>query len=92
MRSSFRRWVVGVAAAATMGIAYQTACMSFGGDQLLSTIDFCFVFDCQNGILGGVIDPCAGNSTTTTTTTNDNTTITTVDNLFIDCPTPTTDQ
>jgi len=25
---------------------------------LLSSGDFCFIFDCQNGILGGTIDPC----------------------------------
>ena len=82
MRSTFRRWAVGVAAVATMGAAYQTGCMSFGGDQLLSTIDFCFVFDCQNGILGGVIDPCAGN-TATSSSSDENTPS---GNLFIDCP------
>ncbi len=77
--TSIRRWAVGVAAMATMGAAYQTGCMAFGGDQLLSTIDFCFVFDCQNGILGGVIDPCAG-------VNGSGDDVGRTGNLFIDCP------
>lgn len=35
-------------------------CISFTAEALLETADFCFIFDCQNGILGGTIDPCTG--------------------------------
>jgi hypothetical protein len=85
MRSTFRRWAVGVAATATMGVAYQTGCMSFAGDQFLATVDFCFVFDCQNGILGGVFDPCSGtNPRSNPTGSVDDDTVS--GNLFIDCP------
>lgn len=28
------------------------------GDTALSSINFCFVFDCQNGAIGGLIDFC----------------------------------
>lgn len=37
-----------------------TGCSSFIGESGLTSTDFCFIFDCQNGILGGTIDPCAG--------------------------------
>ena len=29
-----------------------------GADQALRSIDFCFLFDCQNGALGGLVQPC----------------------------------
>lgn len=35
-----------------------TGCMSFLAESSLVAADFCFIFDCQNGILGGTIDPC----------------------------------
>lgn len=35
-----------------------TGCMSFFAESALSTADFCFIFDCQNGIFGGTVDPC----------------------------------
>ncbi len=73
-------WVLCIAAAVTMGALRQTACIAFGAEELLRTVDFCFVFDCQNGLFGGVVDPCPdplvdpldGTST----------------NLFVDCPDP----
>ncbi len=37
-----------------------TGCMSFTAESGLTSTNFCFIFDCQNGILGGTIDPCAG--------------------------------
>ncbi len=37
-----------------------TSCTSYMMKSALTTADFCFIFDCQNGILGGTIDPCAG--------------------------------
>ena len=36
-----------------------TGCTSYLADSTLVATDFCFIFDCQNGILGGTIDPCA---------------------------------
>ncbi len=37
-----------------------TGCSSYIGESLLVATDMCFIFDCQNGILGGVFDPCSG--------------------------------
>jgi len=37
-----------------------TGCGSYVGQSGLVATDFCFIFDCQNGILGGTIDPCSG--------------------------------
>jgi len=49
-----------------------TNCASYLAESALTATDFCFIFDCQNGILGGTIDPCAsGNG---------------VGPLFADCP------
>ena len=39
--------------------AQSTSCLSFTGESVLSSANFCFIFDCQNGILGGTIDPCS---------------------------------
>jgi len=36
-----------------------TGCAPFLANSALSAVDFCFVFDCQNGILAGTIDPCS---------------------------------
>lgn len=37
-----------------------TSCTSFVGESAFTSTNFCFIFDCQNGILGGTIDPCSG--------------------------------
>ncbi len=34
-------------------------CGSVAGTSAMSAIDFCFMFDCTNGALGGLVDPCA---------------------------------
>jgi len=59
-----------------------TSCMSFLGESTLESANFCFIFDCQNGILGGTIDPCSGIGS------NDNTQEGTVtgEQFFTDCP------
>lgn len=49
-----------------------TGCSSYLGESTFVATDFCFIFDCQNGILGGTIDPCAGSPTQGP--------------LFVDCP------
>ena len=37
-----------------------TGCNSFLGESLFSATNFCFIFDCQNGLLGGTVRPCSG--------------------------------
>lgn len=37
-----------------------TSCASYVGESGLVTADFCFIFDCINGPLGGTLDPCSG--------------------------------
>jgi hypothetical protein len=63
MRARIRR----TAATLTLvlGGAYVMAGTSYGCDthfyeSFVTGVDFCFVFDCQNGALGGTLDPCAG--------------------------------
>ncbi len=65
MRSRYRR--IAVAASLIGGSGFllagpSTGCISYAGDSLLEATNFCFIFDCQNGILGGTIDPCAGDN------------------------------
>ncbi len=35
-----------------------SGCARIAGDTTLTAVNACFIFDCQNGILGGLIDPC----------------------------------
>lgn len=44
-----------------------------GAEGALTSIDFCYIFDCQGGFLGGAIQPC-GDPTTA------------ADDIFVDCP------
>jgi len=59
-----------------------TSCTSFVGESALVATDFCFIFDCQNGILGGTIDPCSGVGSGSSTVEG-----TTQPPFFTDCPT-----
>lgn len=34
-------------------------CARYATNGLSSSIDFCFLLDCQNGFFGGLVDPCA---------------------------------
>ena len=55
-------------------------CGSFGADAAVSSTDMCFMFDCDEGIFGGIIDPCTevgGRGSGTTSGT-----------FFADCPPP----
>jgi hypothetical protein len=88
MRSRRFRWVVGLAMFGVLGALQQLNCVSFGGQEFMRTIDFCFLFDCQNGALGGLLDPCP--STATTTDSSSSTTTVYQPNLFVDCPVTTT--
>jgi hypothetical protein len=41
----------------------------------LTSVDFCYLLDCQNGFLGGAIKPCGDSNLLG-------------DELLVDCPTP----
>ena len=63
MRSRIRRVVPTLGL--LLGGAYLVAGSAYGcgthlGETLFTSADFCFIFDCQNGLLGGSVDPCAG--------------------------------
>lgn len=51
------------------------SCFSFGVDNTLAGTNFCFIFDCQNGFLGGLIQPCGSP-------------LDSRDDIFQDCPAP----
>ena len=76
MRSPHVRRIVGLMVIAAVGMLFNATCIGFAGEQFLRTVDFCFLFDCQNGALGGLIDPCPGTLNSDGSTTN----------LFVDCP------
>lgn len=46
-------------------------CGRFASNTLASSIDFCFLLDCENGFFGGIVDPCG--------------TASTADDLLVDC-------
>lgn len=76
MRKQSRR--IGITAALVISGAYLmagpgTGCLNFAAESAFTTADFCFIFDCQNGILGGTIDPCPDTNFGE-------------DLLFVDCP------
>ena len=33
-------------------------CGQWATDSLLSAVDFCYIFDCDNGFFGGAVQPC----------------------------------
>ncbi len=39
-----------------------TSCSNYLVESAFVTADFCFIFDCQNGIFGGTIEPCGGDN------------------------------
>jgi hypothetical protein len=95
MRSRLQRLILAFAAVAVAGQVFQFNCAGFAGEQFLRVVDFCFLFDCQNGALGGLINPCPNTTSSSTTTSVGGSTTgssTTVDdgvrsdNLFVDCP------
>lgn len=56
-----------------------TSCTSFVGETGITSTDFCFIFDCQNGFFGGTIQPCSGQGSGNQTFQNNLPT-------FADCP------
>lgn len=84
MRSWRRRMMMMGGALAAGGFVLSgpgTSCSSFAGESLLVTADFCFIFDCQNGALGGTITPCSGIGSGSGTVEG-----VTQPSLFTDCP------
>ena len=85
MRTRPRKMIAAISVLAGSGILMSgpgTSCSSFLGETGLVTADFCFIFDCQNGILGGTIDPCSGIGSGNQTGEGQ-----TQQPLFTDCPT-----
>lgn len=85
MRAQYRRISAVVALLGGCGFLLTgpaTTCSSFTGRTALVAADFCFIFDCQNGILGGTIDPCTGMNSGDQTVEGE-----TALPLFTDCPT-----
>ncbi len=63
MRSGARRVLAGaglVLAGAYLMSGMGNGCSMFLAESALTSADFCFIFDCQNGLFGGTVDPCAG--------------------------------
>ena len=60
-RSRRFRMVVLLGVVATGGMLFSgsgLACTSFALDQAQTMVDFCFLFDCQQGAFGGLIEFC----------------------------------
>jgi hypothetical protein len=78
MSRTHSRWTKALAALFGTAILFQVpqgACLSFGGEQTATAVNWCWIIDCQNGIGGGLILPC-GDPTTA------------ADDLLADCPAP----
>ena len=62
MRSRLSRFLAVLALVSATGVVFAGSglgCASMAGGQGLSTFDMCFLFDCQGGALGGLVDPCS---------------------------------
>lgn len=57
--------------------ATRISCRDFWVNGLSTSVDFCYLLDCQNGFFGGLVQPC-GDPTTA------------ADDLLVDCPGTTT--
>jgi len=66
--------------------AYSGGCTEFYTNGVVTSVDFCYLLDCENGFLGGLVDPCGQggllvdcneNVSTTDEETEDTTTTTT---------------
>lgn len=62
-------------------------CASFAGETVLGTVDFCFLFDCVDGAIGGLIQPCdEANDSFGNRVPRDPTTPGQAGRIFEDCP------
>ncbi len=50
--------LLAVASGTIMLASPNFACESFLGETALGALDFCFIFDCNSGLLGGTVKPC----------------------------------
>jgi len=75
-----------------MGLLVSTGVLCAGGalvcgqggvQRTLSTLDFCFLLDCQNGAFGGLLDPCGQGGLLVA---NDQGNVQELDSLLLDCP------
>lgn len=85
MRFRNRRYLVSAALVGTLGYLFAgpgTSCASYIGESALVAANMCFIFDCQDGILGGTIDPCSGAGSGALTGEGQGAT----PQLFTDCP------
>ena len=84
MRSRSRRIAVAVGTLGLGGVVLSgpgTGCTSFIAEEALTRTDFCFIFNCTDGALGGTLDPCTGFGSNTNSVETF-----TVAPLFSDCP------
>ncbi|MCG3138076.1 MAG: hypothetical protein HJJLKODD_01934 [Phycisphaerae bacterium] len=44
---------------ALLGTGSKAGCARSAGDTVLVSANFCFIFDCQNGVLGGTFNLCS---------------------------------
>ncbi|MHC4796822.1 MAG: hypothetical protein ACYTF1_09275, partial [Planctomycetota bacterium] len=65
-RCRWLTWLAMILGGATMfqsvgftGSGLNSGCSRFGTNGFLSTTNFCVLLDCENGFLGGVVDPCS---------------------------------
>ena len=89
MRSRFRRTAKAVALVIGGGFLMAgpgTGCLEFLAESALETTDFCFIFDCQNGFLGGSIDPCPEALSGVAAGGFEAATSPPIGPLFVDCP------
>ena len=73
MRQRLNRWLAWLTIVVGTGTLFQVAttppgftnqqipdggCGSFYANGLVSSVDFCFLLNCDNGFLGGLVQPC----------------------------------
>ena len=61
MRAGFRRIAMAAtlfAAGGSLLFTPNLGCESFAGESMMTSLDFCFIFDCNNGLFGGTVKPC----------------------------------
>ncbi len=74
MRNRMKRFLLYVLFLAGGGTLFQGNNAGFircAGDTTLTAINFCFVFDCPNGAIGGALEFCGDQPQ---------------DDIFLDCP------
>ncbi len=66
------------------------ACAEFAGQAALGSVDFCFLFDCVDGAIGGLLRPCDDVGSVNTLFDNrdstDGAASVNAGRTFVDCP------